>query len=102
MIELEFETAGYLQVQREDVSDTEIKLHFSGKDYKTKPDDYVIIKTIKYRNLILPELFEYTNMTTDNKDYAYMSDVDYVSFNGTWHLKFTENDVKEILKRKLT
>jgi hypothetical protein len=31
-----------------------------------------------------------------------MKNVDYVSFNGTWRLEFTENDVREILRKKLT
>jgi hypothetical protein len=41
-------------------------------------------------------------MTTDNNEYANLSNVNYVSFNGTWKLNFTEEDIKKILKRKLT
>ena len=41
-------------------------------------------------------------MTTDNEEYANLTDVNYVSFNGTWKLKFTEEDIKSVLKRKLT
>ena len=40
-------------------------------------------------------------MKTDNADYANLSNVNYVSFNGTWQLNFTEDNIKEILKRKL-
>ena len=32
----------------------------------TKIEDYVIIKNIIYNDLILPELFQYTTMTTDS------------------------------------
>jgi hypothetical protein len=41
-------------------------------------------------------------MTTDNEDYKELKNVNYVSFNGTWKLKFTEDDIKQILKKKLT
>jgi len=102
MIHLKFETHGALLIKRENISDTEIKLHFYGKNYKTNPDDHVIIKDIYYNDLHLNELIAYSTMTTDNTDYAYLTAVDYISFNGTWHLHFTDDDVKAILKRKLT
>ena len=41
-------------------------------------------------------------MSTDNKDYANLTNVNYISFNGIWELKFTEQDIKNILKKKLT
>ena len=79
------------------------KIRFYGKNYNKNPEDYVIIKNIIYNDLILPELFEYTTMTTDsNKDYEKLTNVNYVSFNGMWELKFTENDIKKILNKKLT
>ena len=102
MIELEFENHGSLLYYIENIGTTEIKVHFYNKNYVTNPKDYVIIKSIYYKDLILPELFEFTTMTTDNDEYDNLSNVNYVSFNGTWQLKFTEEDIKEILKRKLT
>lgn len=102
MIEFQFETVGPFYIKRENISPTELKLHFHGKNYRTDSDSYIKINTIRYKDLILPELFEYTTMTTDNHDYAHLKNVDYVTFNGTWHIKFTEDDVKAILKRKLT
>jgi hypothetical protein len=41
-------------------------------------------------------------MSTDNKDYAKLTNVNYVSFNGIWELEFTEDDIKKILKKKLS
>jgi len=41
-------------------------------------------------------------MSTDNAQYANLTNVNYVTFNGLWQLKFTEDDVKEILRKKLT
>lgn len=102
MIELEFENHGSLLYHIENAGPTKIKVDFYNKDYVTNTEDYVIIKNIYYKDLILPELFEFTTMTTDNAEYANLSNVNYVSFNGTWQLKFTEEDIKEILKRKLT
>lgn len=101
MIELEFENNGSLQMNIS-VTDYTANILFYGKNYKTNTEDYVIIKNIYYKDLKLPELFEFTKMTTDNKEYAYLTNVDYISFNGKWQLKFTEEDIKAILKRKLT
>ena len=101
MIEFEFETIGPFYIKREEISPTEVKLHFYGKNYRTHSDSYIKINTIRYKNLILPELFQYSTMTTDNKDYAYLTNVDYVTFNGTWHIKFSDDDVRQILKKKL-
>jgi len=101
MIELQFENNGVLQYDVE-IYKYRAKISFYGKNYKTNTEDYVIIKNIYYKDLILPELFEFTTMTTDNTEYANLNNVNYVSFNGTWELKFTEEDIKEILKRKLT
>ena len=80
------------------------KIRFYGKNYKTNPEDYVIIKNIIHNDLILPELFEYTTMTTDsdNPIYQNLTNVNYISFNGMWELNFTENDIKKILNKKLT
>jgi hypothetical protein len=102
MIELDFDTHGSLLYYIEHIGTTEIKVHFYGKNYVTNPEDYVMIKSIAYKNLILPELFKYSLMSTDNTEYASLVNVNYVSFNGTWQLKFTEEDIKEILKGKLT
>ena len=102
MIHFRFETNGYIKIKRKEISPTEIKLEFYGKDYNKRPTDHILINDIKYKGLILPELFEYSTMTTDNAEYAYITNVNYISFNGTWHLKFTDDDVREILKRKLT
>ena len=79
-------------------------IRFYGKNYRTNPEDYVMIKNIIYNDLILPELFEYTSMTrdSDNPMYQKLTNVNYVSFNGMWELKFTENDIKKILNKKLT
>jgi hypothetical protein len=41
-------------------------------------------------------------MTTDNEEYKNLTNVNYVSFNGTWRLKFTEDDIKNVLRKKLT
>ena len=68
----------------------------------TNTNDHVIIKAIYYKDLILPELFEFSTMSTDNEQYANLTNVNYVSFNGLWQLNFTEEDVKEILRKKLT
>ena len=64
------------------------KIRFYGKNYNKNPEDYVIIKNIIYNDLILPELFEYTTMTTDsdNPMYQKLTNVNYVSFNGMWNL----------------
>lgn len=78
------------------------KFIFMEKNYVTNTKDYVIIKTIYYKDLLLNELFQYSTMTTDNEDYKELKNVNYVSFNGTWKLKFTEDDIKQILKKKLT
>jgi hypothetical protein len=37
------------------------------------------------------------NYSTNN-----LTNVNYISFNGIWELKFTEQDIKNILKKKLT
>jgi len=100
MIELEFENHGSLQMKVK-LAEYSATIEFYGKNYKTNTEDYVIIKTIYFKDLILPELFEFTTMKTDNADYANLSNVNYVSFNGTWQLNFTEDNIKEILKRKL-
>lgn len=102
MIHFRFETNGYIKIKRNEISPTEIKLEFYGKDYNKRPTDHILINAIKYKGLVLPELFEYSTMKTDNAEYAYITNVNYISFNGTWHLKFTDDDVREILKRKLT
>ena len=79
------------------------KIRFYGKNYNKNPEDYVIIKNIIYNDLILVELFEYTTMTTDSDNHNQkLTNVNYVSFNGMWELKFTENDIKKILNKKLT
>ena len=41
-------------------------------------------------------------MSTDNEDYAELTNVNYVTFNGIWELNFTEDDLKQILRYKLT
>ena len=39
-------------------------------------------------------------MTTDSDNpNRKLTNVNYVSFNGMWELKFTENDIKKILTR---
>ena len=97
MIDYVFENNGSIQY---DVNGP--KIHFYGKNYVTNTKDYVIIKSIHYKDLLLNELFQYSTMTTDNEDYKELKNVNYVSFNGTWELKFTEDDIKQILKKKLT
>ena len=101
MIELEFENHGSFKM---DVTCNQFdaKVEFYGKNYVTNTDDHVIIKNIYYKDLILPELFEFSTMSTDNAQYANLTNVNYVTFNGLWQLKFTEDDVKEILRKKLT
>jgi len=101
MIELEFENNGSLQMHVQ-CNEYDATVEFYGKNYNTHTEDFVMIKNIYFNDLVLPELFEFTTMTTDNKDYASMSNVDYVSFNGTWRLEFTLDDVKAILRKKLT
>jgi hypothetical protein len=101
MINLEFENNGTLKYNIE-VYKYGAKVEFYGKNYKTNTDDYVIISNIYFKDLILPELFEFTTMITDNKDYLNLTNVNYVSFNGIWQLNFTEEDIKLILKKKLT
>lgn len=101
MIEFEFENNGSLQM-RVQCNEYDATIEFYGKNYNTHTEDFVIIKNIYFKDLILPELFLFSTMTTDNKDYASMSNVDYISFNGVWSLKFTDNDVREILRKKLT
>lgn len=99
MIDYVFENYGCL---KSDIDGT--KIYFYGKDYKTNTEDYVIIKGIYYKDLLLNELFEFSSMTTDsdNKEYTKLENVNYISFNGTWELKFTEDDIRKILKKKLT
>jgi hypothetical protein len=99
MIDYVFENYGCLQF---DIDGT--RIHFYGKDYKTNTEDYVIIKSIYYKDLLLNELFEFSSMTTDsdNKLYKKLENVNYISFNGTWKLTFTEDDIRKILKKKLT
>ena len=101
MIELEFENHGSFKMHVT-CNQFDAKVEFYGKNYVTNTNDHVIIKNIIYKDLILPELFGYTKMTTDNKDYANLTNVNYISFNGIWELKFTEQDIKNILKKKLT
>ena len=101
MIELELENNGSLQT-RVTCNDYDATIEFFGKNYVTNTNDCVIIKNIYYRDLLLPELFKFSSMTTDDEEYANLTDVNYVSFNGTWKLKFTEEDIKSVLKRKLT
>ena len=102
MIDLQFQGTGTPFYSIEQLTDTHIKVEFFGKNYKTNPEDYVIIENIYYKDLLLNELFEYTSMTTDNADYSNLTNVDYISFNGVWQLKFTQEDVKAILRKKLT
>lgn len=78
------------------------KIRFYNKNYNTNTEDHVVIKNIYYKDLILPELFEFTTMTTDNADYKELTNVNYITFNGIWKLKFTEDDIKDILRKKLT
>jgi hypothetical protein len=101
MIEFEFENNGHFSYEVE-IKDHGAKIRFYGKNYKTNTEDHVIINNIYYKDLILPELFEYSTMSTDNKDYAKLTNVNYVSFNGIWELEFTEDDIKKILKKKLS
>jgi hypothetical protein len=101
MIELEFENHGAFRM-KVTCNECNATVEFYGKNYVTNTRDHVIIKNIYYKDLILPELFEFSTMTTDNIDYQNLTNVNYVSFNGTWQLNFTEEDIKEILKRKLT
>lgn len=101
MIELEFEKNGSLQMHIQ-CNEYDAKVEFYGKNYVTNTDDHVIIKNIYFKDLILPELFEFSTMSTDNEQYANLTNVNYVSFNGLWQLKFTEEDVKNILRKKLT
>ena len=101
MIEFEFENNGSLEYEVT-LTNNGAKIRFFGKNYSTNTEDHVIIKNIYYKDLILPELFEYSTMSTDNKDYANLTNVNYISFNGIWELKFTEQDIKNILKKKLT
>ena len=102
MIDLQFKGSGPPFYSIEKLTDKHIKVEFFGKNYKTNPEDYVIIENIYYKDLLLNELFEYTSMTTDNADYSNLTNVDYISFNGIWELKFTQEDVKAILRKKLT
>ena len=101
MTELEFEKNGSLQMNVT-CNEYDATVKFYGKNYNTNADDYVIINNITYNDLILPELFEFTTMTTDNEEYKNLTNVNYVSFNGTWRLKFTEDDIKNVLRKKLT
>mgnify|MGYP003649030711 FL=1 len=101
MIELEFENHGSFRTTVT-CNQYDAKVEFYGKNYVTNTNDHVIIKNIYYKDLILPELFEFTTMTTDNDEYANLSNVNYVSFNGLGQFNFTEEDVKEILRKKLT
>jgi hypothetical protein len=101
MIELEFENHGSFQM-KVTCNEHDATVEFFGKNYVTNTEDHVLIKNIYYKDLVLPELFEFSRMTTDNKEYQNITNVNYVSFNGIWYLNFTEDDIKEILKRKLT
>jgi len=101
MIEFDFINNGSILYDVE-IQDHGAKIRFYGKNYKTNTEDHVIIDNIYYKDLILPELFEYSKMTTDNKDYAELTNVNYISFNGIWEIKFTDNDLKQILKKKLS
>ena len=101
MIELEFENHGSFRTTVT-CNQYDAKVEFYGKNYVTNTNDHVIIKTIYYKDLILPELFEFSIMSTDNEQYANLTNVNYVSFNGLWQLNFMGEDVKEILRKKLT
>jgi len=101
MIEFDFTNNGSILYDIE-IQDHGAKIRFYGKNYNTNTEDHVIINNIYYKDLILPELFEYTTMKTDNKDYAELTNVNYVSFNGIWEIKFTDDDLKKILKKKLS
>jgi hypothetical protein len=101
MIELEFENHGSFRTNVT-CNQYDAKVEFYGKNYVTNTNDHVIIKNIYYKDLILPELFEFTTMTTDNDEYANLSNVNYVSFNGTWKLNFTEEEIQTSLNRNLT
>jgi hypothetical protein len=101
MIELEFENNGSLQT-KVTCNNYDATVEFFGKNYVKNTADYVIISNIYFKDLILPELFEFTTMITDNKDYLNLTNVNYVSFNGIWQLNFTEEDIKLILEKKLT
>jgi hypothetical protein len=101
MIELEFKNNGSLQT-KVTCNNYDATVEFFGKYYVTNTADYVIISNIYFKDLILPELFEFTTMITDNKDYLNLTNVNYVSFNGIWQLNFTEEDIKLIMKKKLT
>lgn len=101
MIDLEFENNGSLQMNVH-CEEYGASVEFYGKNYNTNTEDFVMIKNIYFKDLILPELFEFSKMTTDNQEYRNLKNVNYVSFNGLWELNFTEDDVKEILRKKLT
>lgn len=101
MIEFDITNNGSIAYEVE-IKDHGAKIRFYGKNYKTNTEDHVIINNIYYKDLILPELFEYSTMSTDNEDYAELTNVNYVTFNGIWELSFTEDDLKQILKKKLT
>ena len=101
MIEFDITNNGSM-IYEVEVEDYGAKIRFYGKNYKTNTEDHVIINNIYYKDLILPELFEYSTMSTDNEDYAELTNVNYVTFNGIWELNFTEDDLKQILRYKLT
>ncbi len=101
MIQFDFINNGNFSYEVE-IQDHGAKIRFYGKNYNTNTEDHVIINNIYYKDLILPELFEFSSMTTDNKDYAELTNVNYISFNGIWEIKFTEEDLKKILKKKLS
>ena len=101
MIQFDFINNGNFLYEIE-IQDHGAKIRFYGKNYNTNTEDHVIIDNIYYKDLILPELFEYSTMTTDNKDYAELTNVNYISFNGIWEIKFTDDDLKQILKKKLS
>ena len=101
MIEFDITNNGSM-VYEVEIKDYGAKIRFHGKNYKTNAEDYVTINNIYYKDLILPELFEYSTMSTDNEDYAELTNVNYVTFNGIWELSFTEDDLKQILRYKLT
>ena len=48
------------------IGSTKEALEFYGKNYVTNTNDHVIIKNIYYKDLILPELFEFSIMYDNN------------------------------------
>lgn len=120
-LELELERAGTWHISAESNLDTyhgyfptgnvvlevdngvaEVYIHFCGKNYKTNPEDYVKIKNIYYNDLALPELVQYSEMQTDNKDYKDLECVDYISFNGVWRIRIADSTIEYLLRKRLT